>query len=75
MATAAYPVAFFMPAQRARARIYGDGSVVDCLSVDISDWEKRGTFTAKGKTALATDSTVAAHNVNVETRDGVVQPS
>jgi xanthine dehydrogenase YagR molybdenum-binding subunit len=28
MATAAYPVAFFMPTQSARARIYGDGSVV-----------------------------------------------
>jgi hyperosmotically inducible protein len=30
-------------------------------------------ITAKVKTALATDSTVAAHDVNVETRDGVVQ--
>jgi hyperosmotically inducible periplasmic protein len=30
-------------------------------------------ITAKVKTALAADSTVAAHNVNVETRDGVVQ--
>jgi hyperosmotically inducible protein len=30
-------------------------------------------ITAKVKTALATDSTVAAHEVNVETRDGVVQ--
>lgn len=30
-------------------------------------------ITAKVKTALASDQTVAAHNVNVETRDGVVQ--
>ena len=30
-------------------------------------------ITAKVKTALATDPTVAAHEVNVETRDGVVQ--
>jgi hyperosmotically inducible periplasmic protein len=30
-------------------------------------------ITAKVKTALATDSKVAAHEVNVETRDGVVQ--
>jgi hyperosmotically inducible protein len=30
-------------------------------------------ITAKVKTALAADSTVAAHNVNVETRGGVVQ--
>jgi hyperosmotically inducible protein len=30
-------------------------------------------ITAKVKTALAADSTVAAHEVNVETRDGVVQ--
>jgi hyperosmotically inducible protein len=30
-------------------------------------------ITAKVKTALATDSTVAAHDVNVETREGVVQ--
>lgn len=30
-------------------------------------------ITAKVKTALAADSTVAAHDVNVETRDGVVQ--
>jgi len=28
MAAAAYPVAFFMPVQRARARLYGDGSAV-----------------------------------------------
>lgn len=31
------------------------------------------TITAKVKTALATDPDVAAHDVNVETRDGVVQ--
>ncbi|MBX5459812.1 MAG: BON domain-containing protein [Steroidobacteraceae bacterium] len=31
------------------------------------------TITAKVKTALSTDPAVAAHNVNVETRDGVVQ--
>jgi hyperosmotically inducible protein len=30
-------------------------------------------ITAKVKTALATDETVAAHQVNVETHDGVVQ--
>jgi hyperosmotically inducible periplasmic protein len=30
-------------------------------------------ITAKVKTALATDPTVAAHQVNVETREGVVQ--
>jgi hyperosmotically inducible protein len=30
-------------------------------------------ITAKVKTALATDKTVAAHEVNVETRNGVVQ--
>jgi hyperosmotically inducible protein len=30
-------------------------------------------ITAKVKTALATDPVVAAHQVNVETRDGVVQ--
>lgn len=30
-------------------------------------------ITAKVKTALATDKTVAAHDVNVETREGVVQ--
>jgi hyperosmotically inducible protein len=30
-------------------------------------------ITAKVKTALAADSTVAAHEVNVQTRDGVVQ--
>jgi hyperosmotically inducible periplasmic protein len=30
-------------------------------------------ITAKVKTALAADSNVAAHDVNVETRDGVVQ--
>ena len=30
-------------------------------------------ITAKVKTALATDSVVAAHEVNVETREGVVQ--
>lgn len=30
-------------------------------------------ITAKVKTALATDKTVAAHEVNVETREGVVQ--
>lgn len=30
-------------------------------------------ITAKVKTALAADTTVAAHDVNVETRDGVVQ--
>ncbi len=28
MATAAYPIAFFMPPQRARARIYADGSAI-----------------------------------------------
>ena len=28
MATAAYPIAFFMPEQRARARLYGDGTAV-----------------------------------------------
>src|SRR3954465_12448258 len=28
MATAAYPIAFFMPEQRARARIHADGSAV-----------------------------------------------
>jgi hyperosmotically inducible protein len=30
-------------------------------------------ITAKVKTALAADTTVAAHDVNVETREGVVQ--
>ena len=28
MAAAAYPIAFFMPPQRARARIYADGSAI-----------------------------------------------
>ena len=28
MAAAAYPIAFFMPEQRARARLYADGSAV-----------------------------------------------
>ena len=28
MAAAAYPIAFFMPEQRARARIFADGSVL-----------------------------------------------
>jgi uncharacterized protein with NAD-binding domain and iron-sulfur cluster len=32
-------------------RALGDGSVGGILSVDISDWERKGTFTAKGKTA------------------------
>ena len=29
------------------ARDYGDGSVVDCLSVDISDWDTPGMFNGK----------------------------
>jgi uncharacterized protein with NAD-binding domain and iron-sulfur cluster len=32
-------------------RALGDGGVGGILSVDISDWEAKGSFTAKGKTA------------------------
>ena len=35
-----------------RSKHYGDGSVVDCLSVDISDWDTPGPLTGKtGKQA------------------------
>jgi xanthine dehydrogenase YagR molybdenum-binding subunit len=51
MATAAYPVAFFMPTQRARARIYGDGSVVAQTGTP-----EFGTGTGTAMTQVAADA-------------------
>jgi xanthine dehydrogenase YagR molybdenum-binding subunit len=51
MATAAYPVAFFMPTQRARARIFGDGSVVVQTATP-----EFGTGTGTAMTQVAADA-------------------
>ena len=37
------------------ARDYGDGSVVDCLSVDISDWDTPGMFNGKAAKACTAE--------------------
>jgi uncharacterized protein with NAD-binding domain and iron-sulfur cluster len=44
-------------------RALGDGSVGGILSVDISDWEAKGTYTAKGKKARACSKEEVASEV------------
>jgi xanthine dehydrogenase YagR molybdenum-binding subunit len=51
MASAAYPVAFFMPPQNARARVYSDGSAVFGTSA-----QEFGTGTTTAMTQVAADA-------------------
>lgn len=65
-------------ATRVAKSVEGVKSVSNNLKVGSSERSAGGVIddtviTAKVKTALATDPVVAAHQVNVETRDGVVQ--
>ncbi len=65
-------------ATRVARNVKGVRKVDNNLRVDEGERTAGGVvddtvITAKVKTALAADSTVEAHEVNVETRDGVVQ--
>ena len=51
MAAAAYPVAFFMPTQHARARVYFDGSATVATSA-----QEFGTGTTTVMTQVAADA-------------------
>jgi xanthine dehydrogenase YagR molybdenum-binding subunit len=65
MSAAAYPVAFFMPPQRARARIHADGSAVVQTST-----QEFGTGVLTMATQVGTDALgVALHAVEVQAGD------
>jgi xanthine dehydrogenase YagR molybdenum-binding subunit len=65
LASAAYPVAFFMPVQHARARVYADGSAVVAASA-----QEFGTGTTTAMTQVAADALgVALDAVRFEAGD------